>query len=297
MRSMLVLAMVVAPTLAMAEIDPRCEGLARPADYDEQVQQDFQANYYALVSSFSPMHAPVPHAPGRGSLGVDVSILPPLSCAKQYVLNWTKTEDTNKSPVLPRLTASYAFPAIKEIVVPYAAVGFLPPMPINGTRNLVVSGEFGLGFKIHPLFEAGLRGHTTMQRTYGDIATAFDPENEPAVEDAYISSTWGIDAMVGVPLSIGKQQLTPYAAVGYLDASTFFFVGDSNFAANNLHPYSGMAFSVGLDLLAANRFRLGGEFYGAPGGYSLPDPDAASVDRASRYGRLYTARIRLAIEL
>ena len=132
--------------------------------------------------------------------------------------------------------------------------------------------------------------------TLGDIATAFDPETEPSVEDIYQASTWGIDVLAGVPIEVGKQKLTPYAAVGYLDASTQFFVGDDSYYANNLHPYAGAAFSVGLDTLLMKHLRLAAEFYGAPGGYSTPDKTVESVDQGSRYGHLYTARARIGVE-
>lgn len=296
MRRAIVSVMVAWPAVAFAEVDPACADLPKPANYDEQVQQDFQANYYALVSSFSPLHAAVPHDGGRGYVGVDVGLLPPLACEQRFVLEWQKTEDTNKSPILPKITAGYAFPTIKDIAVIYAGVGVLPPIPVGGTRNLVVSGELGFGVTAHEHVEAGLRGHATLQRTYGDVATAFDPETEPVVEDVYVGSTWGFDALVSFPVLVGEQRLDPYLAVGYLDASTFFFVGDSSVSIDNLHPYSGVAFALGLDSLFVNRFRLGVEFYGAPGGVSLPVADTPTVDDVTRYGRLYTARLRLGYE-
>lgn len=284
-------------SVALAEIDPKCEGLPKPGDYDEQVQQDFQANYYALAASFSPMHSAIPHEGGHGSLGVDLSVMPPLSCEQRYVLDWTKTEDTNKTPILPRITASYAFPELWDRVVFYGAFGFLPPIPFAGTRNLIVSGELGVGVSVVEHFDVGVRYHVTSQRTFGDIATAFDPETEPSVEDAYISSTWGIDAMLGFPIAVKEQVLSPYVAVGFLDASTMFYIGDGTGSMiDNLHPYNGVAFSVGLDTLLFKHLRLSGEFYGAPGGYSLPNPDVVSVTPASRYGQLYTARFRIGWE-
>jgi hypothetical protein len=279
-----------------AEVDPACAGLTIPGDYNEQVQQDFQANFFALTSSFSPIHAAVPHEPGRGSIGVDVRVMPPLSCRRRFVLNWTKTEDTNKSPILPQISASYAFPALFDIVVPYAGVAFLPPIPVNGTRNFVMSAELGVGIMAHEFVDVGVRFHMALQRTYGDVATAFNPETDPVIEDVYSGSTWGIDAVVGFPLMVKEHRLSPFVAVGYLDASTFFFVGDTSHASNNLHPYNGSAFSVGLDTLLKNRLRLAGEFYVAPGGYSLPDATAEVVEKGSRYGNLATARFRIGYE-
>lgn len=293
----IVAAMLLVPGLAQAEVDPKCEGLPKPADYDEQVQQDYQQNYFALAASYSPKHGPVPHEGGHGAIVVGLNVMPPLGCAKRFVLEWTKTEDTNKSPILPRIGLSYAAPTIADRLTIYGSFMFLPPVPINGTRSLVLSGELGFGIEVVELFDVGARFHTTLQRTYGDVATAFDPENEPVVEDVFVGSTWGIDVLLGVPVEVQEQQITPYVAVGYQDASTYFFVGDSRFVANNYHPYSGAALSVGLDGLFAKRFRLGAEFHAAPGGYSLPDKTVDSVDQAARYGQLYTARIRLGVEL
>ena len=69
---------------AYAVIDPECMGMAKPADYDEQVQQDFLSNYFALVTSMSAIHGPIPHESGRGGLGLDLLGMPPLSCEKRY---------------------------------------------------------------------------------------------------------------------------------------------------------------------------------------------------------------------
>jgi hypothetical protein len=306
---------------ALAEIDPKCEGIPKPDDYDEQVQGDFQANYFALASSQSPLHAAIPHEPGHGSIGVDAKIVPPLACEQRFVLGWTKTEQTNKSPLIPQIAASFAFPAIKDIAVPYAGFSILPAIPLSDpdnakgsgdlpvcdgtlpltecrrrTRNLVMSGELGIGFRIHPKFEAGVRAHATMMRTFGDIATAFDPAEEPSVEDIFQASTWGFDAIVSVPIEVGQQKLSPYVAAGYLDASTQFLIGDDIYYAGNLHPYSGAALSVGVDALLAKHLRLAAEFYAAPGGYSTPDDTVTSVDQGSRYGHIYTARAKIGYE-
>ena len=104
-----------ASTEARAQIDPHCQDIASagvPEGYDEQAQQDFLQNYFALSTTLSPIHGPVPHEPGHGAVGVELSALPPLGCTRRLVLNYGKTEDTNKSPVLPRLRVSYAFPKI-----------------------------------------------------------------------------------------------------------------------------------------------------------------------------------------
>lgn len=281
--------------VALATVDPRCEGLPKPADYDEQTQQDFLSNYYALSTTFSAIHAPIPHAPGRGALGVDLNVLPPLGCARQYVLDWTKTEDTNKTPVVPRLRATFAFPVIAKKLHLYGGFAFLPPVELLGTRNYLGSAELGAGMPFGDA-QVGLRFHTTIMRTIGDTAGAFT-EEEPAVNDLYLGSTLGVDASFGYKFALKKIELTPYVSAGITDVSTFFWIGDDSIVTNNLHPYLGPAFSAGLDGLVWDRFRWGAEFYAAPGGHSKPDPETTSIDGFGRYGHIYTGRFRLAVEL
>jgi hypothetical protein len=287
--------LVLSMFAAHAEIAPECVGMTKPANYDEQVQQDYLANYVALATTFSPIHAPVPHDGGRGSIGLEVGIIPPLGCEQRYVLEWTKTEDTNKSPVLPRPRVSFTFQPIAKILYPYAGLALIPGIPVNGTRNFLVSAEVGLGLKLGEQAQLGLRGHGTMQRTLGDIATAFE-ETEPTYLDLYVASTVGADLMFGYELGKDKLRVTPYIAAGVTDVTTFFWIGDDSVVTNNLHPYLGPTLSLGADLLIVDRLRVGAEFYAAPGGHSLPDPDTAKGGFV-RYGNLYTGRLALGVEL
>jgi hypothetical protein len=287
--ALLVLAL---PAVAHAEIDPKCAGLPIPDDYDEQVQQDFLQNYFALTTTLSPQHGPVPHLPGHGAITVDVGVIPPLGCEKRYVLNWGKTEETNKAPAVPRPRVSFALPVgDNKLIVPYAGVAYLPPITLLGTRNVILSGEVGIGFRPKGGAQFGARFHTTTVKTVADVATAFTAE-EPAVDDLYLASTFGFDGMVGYKVG----DVVPYAAIGFTDVSSFFYIGDDGIPINNLHPYAGLTFSLGADALLGDIFRFGAEFYGAPGGYSLPDKTVTSVDKGSRYGHVYTGRFRAGIE-
>lgn len=276
---------------ASAYVDPKCEDYVLPDDYDEQSQQDFMANYFALATSLSPQHGPVPHEAGHGAIGLDLGIIPPLGCRRRLVLGGTKTEDTNKSPAVPRFRVSFAFPDVGK-VRPYAGLAYIPPITILGTRNVMISGEFGFGIPLGDKLQVGGRYHFTAQKTIGEIATPFDIE-DPAVDDLYLGSTFGFDAMVGVDLGL----VTPYAAVGVMDASTFFYIGDDSVVANNLHPYFGPTMSLGVDGLIKERLRFGAEFYGAPGGFSRPLEDTDALPGFGRYGHIYTARLRVALEL
>jgi hypothetical protein len=281
-------------TDAYAQIHPECQDYyegGQPDDYDEVTQTDFLANYVALYTTFSPIHAPVPHEPGHGAIGLDLNIVPPLDCAHRIVLGFSKTEDTNKTPILPRPRVSFAFPAIGRMV-PYAGVAYIPPIPLFGTTNVILSGEVGVGFQFGEMVQLGGRFHATSQKTVGEIATPFEVGGEP-FDDLYIASTFGLDLMFGLDFDV----VTPFLAAGFTDASTFFYVGDDNAVVNNYHPYFGFTGSIGVDALVAKHFRVGGEFYAAPGGYSTPVDSEPNLKPASRYGRLYTGRFRFAYEL
>lgn len=279
------------PGVAQAFVDPKCADYELPADYDEQVQQDFLANYVSLATSYSAVHGPIPHAPGHGAIGIDLGVIPPLGCGRRLVLQGTKTEDTNKSPAVPRLRATFALPSIGR-VVPYAGVAYVPPVRLLGTTNVIVSGELGAGMPIGDVFQVGARYHFTLQKTVGEIATPF-VEGDTPYEDLYLGSTFGLDGLIGFDLG----EVVPYASAGFTDVSTFFYIGDDGVVTNNYHPYFGPAFSAGVDALVKKRFRFGGEFYAATGGVSRPDKDVPNVKPVSRYGHLYTARFRFAVEL
>ena len=231
-----------------------------PADYDEQAQQDFLLNYFALATTLSPLHAPVPHKAGTGGAGIELAIIPPLSCERRLVLNYTKTEDTNKAPVAPRPRVSFAFPKIGEKIVPYAGLGYIPPVTVFGTRNVVVSAEAGFGVTSEKGFQWGGRYHATLMKTVAEIATPFD-ESAEAVDDLYVGSTFGVDLMGGWR----AEKFTPYAAIGFTDVSTFFYIGDDGIVGNNYDPYAGVTLSAGAQYRAAEHVQLAAEFYTAPG--------------------------------
>ncbi len=286
-------ALLLLSSSAFAQVAPECADYAGPppADYDEGVQQDFLQNYPALASTFSPLHAPVPHEPGHGSLGVDLNVMPPLGCEKRFALGHTKTEDTNVTPVVPQLSASMAFPAIGKFV-PYIGLAYAPPVKVAGTTNVIISAEVGFGLLLGDAFQLGARYHATQHRTIGEIAT---PEEEGglAFDDLYLANTLGVDLMAGYKLGI----ITPYASAGLTDVSTIFYIGDDGVVSNNMHPYFGPAFSLGADMLFVERIRVATELYSAPGGYSLPNDAVTSVDAGKRYGNITTARLRIGLEI
>ena len=279
---------------AWGQVDPGCLDLANegtPADYDEQAQQDFLQNYYALATTLSANHGPVPHEAGRASVGLDLGAIPPLGCRRRLVLNYTKTENTNRSPVAPRLRVSVAGPAIGQMV-PYIGAALLPPARLGRQATTLISFEAGVGFQFGERLQAGARFHATSHKTVGEISGP-RRANDPEFNDLYTAQTLGADLSVGYRLDAA----VPYASLGLTDASTYYYVGDDNVAVNNFHPYFGLVGSLGVDTLISSRVRLGGELYAAFGGYSRPDDTVDSVKPANRYGRLATLRLRAAYEL
>ena len=151
---------------ATAYVAEECRDVASagpPADYSEQGQTDFLLNFFSLATTFSPLHGAIPNEPGTGSMGVEMAVIPPLSCERRLVLSYTKTEDTNKAPVAPRPRISFTFPQVGRIT-PYAGVGYVPPVTVFGTRNVIVSGELGMGFTVSQKMDLGAASCDTSKR-------------------------------------------------------------------------------------------------------------------------------------
>ena len=83
-----------------------------------------------------------------------------------------------------------------------------------------------------------------------------------------------MDAIIGYEVDDG---LKPYVALGFLDASTFFYIGDDSVVGNNAEPYASFVGSIGAQY-SLDRLEFAGEFYTAP-------------------GILYTGRVRMGIKL
>ena len=171
-------------------------------------------------------------------------------------------------------------------IVPYAGFGYVPPVPIQGTRNVMISFETGVGFADleKGKMQYGLRYHATLMRTFGEIATPFNEEDE-AYEDIYIGSTFGLDAMVGMK----QKNFTHYLAAGWLDVSTFFYIDDDAVISNNLVPYAGPAISLGTAWQPKDYLEVAGEFYTAPMSLFTLDGFEARPDD----GSINTVRFRI----
>jgi hypothetical protein len=247
---------------ASAYVDPACQAVAdqgTPDDYSEVGQGDYLLNFFSLATTFSSLHGAIPGEPGTGSMGLEIAVIPPLSCERRLVLNYTKTEDTNKAPAAPRPRISFTFPQVGNIT-PYAGLGYVPPVTVFGTRNVIISGELGMGLSLSDKLDVGGRYHATMLKTIAEIATPFEEGGE-AFDDLYVGSTFGVDLIA----SMNMDKFSPYIAVGFTDVSTFFYIGDDGIVQNNTTPYAGLVSSVGTQYQLGEHIDLAAEFYTAPG--------------------------------
>lgn len=250
--------MLLLLSTALAQVAPECEGKTQYYD-DEALQADHLLNYFALAVSNSPLHKPVPNDPGTGALSLKVMAIPPLSCERRLVLNSTKTEDTNKAPMVPLPTLSFVLPNTGPGSL-YGSIGYVPPLSLFGTRNVIVAGEIGYGVGMENGVELGARYHATLMKSVAEIATPFN-EGDPEALDFYMGSTFGVDLMAGY--AVGP--VTPYGAVGFTDVSTFFYIADDGFVGDNTTPYAGLTASLGVAAVVKERVDLAAEFYTAPG--------------------------------
>ena len=139
------------------------------SDYDEALQGDFLLNFNALAFDFSPLHSAIPNKPGTGTLSLELAVVPPLGCKRRLALGATKTEETSPTPVAPRPRLSFVFPEVGKIV-PYAGLGYLPPLPLLGVQAVITSGEAGFGMPLNNGLEWGMRYHFTLMKVISDFA-------------------------------------------------------------------------------------------------------------------------------
>jgi hypothetical protein len=231
---------------------------------DDLAQFDHMLNFFAAATTMSPLHGPMGGEEGQGRLGADIMVMPPLSCAQRIVFQdletgeGGKTEDTNKSPIVPRPHVSFAFPQVNGWQI-YGTAAYIPPVPFAGTRNVYLGFEVGVGREVAGL-QAGARFHSSMLRAIGDIATKLN-EDDPDLVDLYLASTFGVDVMIGKEWG----SWTPYFAAGWTDVSTIFYVDDTGAMVNNSAPYYGPAFSLGTEAALHERIAFAAEIYSAPG--------------------------------
>ncbi len=324
-----------------------------PEGYSDARQSAFLMNHGALSTSFSGAHGPLPTAPGAFSFGLTLNGMPALSCEERMAYGYTKTEDTNLTPVFPRLSISFTSSnllrsgasmtsrergqapsrssgGLARGLYGFGGFSFLPPLPVSvptkerGVYSLSLAGELGMGVRLSSpgpngeALVASARAHMSLTRVIGNFASAIE-EDAAEYNDLLLTSSTGADLLIGrgfAPTVPVVQLVTPYLGVGWLNTTSFFWVGDDRNMQNNYYPYNGPTYAIGanalvrLDRAQGYRLRLGGEYFAAPFGAIFPlaghpadgVPGARSLgarDRlaiAAEYGHLHTLRLTLNIE-
>lgn len=257
----MILALLLLPA-ARAAVDVRCEGqvgATPPAWYtDDQSQLDYVLNHFALNTSFSPLHGAFPAEPGHMRLQVELDVTPGLSCERRFYHSRESTVDSNHSPVLPRPRVGFTSKPLGKVVF-YGSAGFIPPIPLGDASTVTASGEAGIGIVASEKTGVSARVHYSHTRL---TAHLFPPvaTTDPLIRDFYDGSTFGADGIV----SFKAGSVQPYLSVGYLDVSTFAWVGETSAVVNNFDPYAGMALSVGTQI-DVKKFASAVEFYAVPG--------------------------------
>ncbi|MFZ9887991.1 MAG: hypothetical protein ACO3JL_10855 [Myxococcota bacterium] len=240
--------LLICPPLR-AQIAPECAGTTVRADYDEDRQQAKLQNYFAAAFLMTPLAPPLPYAPGRASVGLEVGAIPPLSCQDRLVLGGTKTEDTNKLPANPRPRLVATLPDLGP-VSSFFGLTFLPPIPTPLGSVLQAGAEGGVGWRTPTGLQLGARAHLNFARMRAEIATPF-VDGDPAVDDLFYASSMGADLGAGYQLPFeGLRWLTPYVSLGIADVSSLFVIGDDFvIMENTLYPWWGATLAAGTQAL------------------------------------------------
>lgn len=269
-----------------ADGDSRTDGLD-DALTTAAAQEWSIANTTALSMASSPLTSPAPYKLLRPSISLELNQFDSLKCTERtaYLGSSHKTEDTNKTPIIPMFKVSLGLP------FSYVSVFGLPPVPLFGVRTGVIGGEVGAGYRIPVIgLKPGLRVHATGGQVVGDIAHALT-EDEPAVADEYQFFNFGADVSLAWELQLPALDLAPYVGAGYLNVSSIFYVGDDGYTVftgdyflKYYHeeargpeggPYPGYA---GLDAFLGVRAAFRDHFEGALEGFFIPVRLAADDD-------------------
>lgn len=237
---------------AQAQLTPECQGKvdSNLVKHDNSGRA-FLANYSAASLIMTPLGPMLPNEKSRASVGVEVGYIPPLSCQQRTVwyADKDKTENTNVTPVMPRIRLGAQLPSAGPISF---AVGlsFVPPIPLPIGNVLNVGGDFSAGWRSSFGLSLALRGHMSATQATLDVIPPVDPA-DPAVLDQFHAASFGGD--VGVSYQLPWEAvswLTPFASGGYSAVRSLTYIGDD--AAGERYPdldWSGALVAGGLQAL------------------------------------------------
>ena len=188
----LALACLITPGLALADVAPECDsdGDGQTDGFDasqtsEIAQQWNLANATSLAMTLSPLGVQTGLKAFKVGVGLELNQLGYMTCEERTVLGGTKTEDTNKTPLFPRLRATVALPHS------YITVAGIPPVKLFGVRSGTFSIQGGGGYLLDNGLKPGARVHMTVGQIVGDIAHPFGKEpGDPGYEDEAVDDEY-----------------------------------------------------------------------------------------------------------
>ena len=90
----------------------------------------------------------------------------------------------------------------------------------------------------------------------------------------------GFDVVIGAvmaPFNGKSQPVDLLASLADDSPSLGWIQGDDGVVTSNLHPYAGLAVSLGVEGRVGSGLYWSAELYGAPGGHSTPDPEVDTL--------------------
>lgn len=189
---------------------------------EEDQQYINMLNFFTVSLGPSALHSPTPLVGKRLNASVEFSYMPSLTCFERSAFYGTKTEDTNRTPVVPRLRVSVALPYDL-----YVGLSGVPPVTLFGVNSGMLGLELGWGKVLHERVEVGARATALFSRIAGEMAG-------PAVagftlyEDVFHSRMLGIEASAGYRIPVGKATVVPYLHAGLTDVFAYMYVGENH---------------------------------------------------------------------
>ncbi len=176
--------------------------------------------YYAAAVNFTPVGLPRPGFGVGGALGM----IPSLTAEEQRVgFGGTKTEDTNRCGVYPRVTASWMARAGFAV-----EAGYTPGAGACGVEASVLAGALSYRFQAAPTWDAVARVSFVSGSIEGDFTCS-----EEAVANAADLTCYGgtpsSDRMApggyGLDLAFARRgRFEPYVLIGYMRQGVDFDV-------------------------------------------------------------------------
>lgn len=232
--------------MSLAQIAPECIGVTVPANYDEDKQRAFLQNYYIGLFMPLPFINWHPSDSVKSNVGLDLSFVPKLSCQERLVIKGTKTENTSKAPLMPRIQVKKELFGWNRLSLSIGA-SLLPPVPIPGFSFWYTAVQTALSYEPMTGAAVHVRGFMNLAYLYTEIATPLS-KDDPAKDDWFNSASIGSDVTASLALPLGQsQKLYPFVSCGLIKGASIFVVGDDNNAVpNEKYPLLALTNFIGL---------------------------------------------------